>query len=333
MGDIVSEEQYFEMLWDCPQCGTKGLLGKSQRHCPACGMAQDPSKRYFPEPGQEVEATGHQYVGVDWTCAYCDTPNAALAAFCANCGGPKDGAKTVALVSDGPAAPPPAAPQAMPPRPGFPWVKLAAAVMLLLVAGLGFLFFSKHDETATVSALRWSRTIDVERFVAASDSAWCDSLPAGAYSVTHTREQRGTRKIEDGQECTDKRVDMGDGTFRKQRDCHTRYREEPVYDDRCHFHINRWQLARTEKAAGDASAPPLWPSPRLSQPAFSLDGLGRERLGGRHERYTAELQSSKGKTWSCDLPATSWANLKQGESVTVKVRGTGGAVCDTLHPL
>ena len=53
---MAEQETYYEMLWDCPQCGTLGLLGDSHRHCPTCGTAQDPTKRYFPTPGEEVEA-------------------------------------------------------------------------------------------------------------------------------------------------------------------------------------------------------------------------------------------------------------------------------------
>ena len=45
------------------QSNTKALLGDSHRHCPTCGAAQDPTKRYFPEPGTEVEARNHQFVG------------------------------------------------------------------------------------------------------------------------------------------------------------------------------------------------------------------------------------------------------------------------------
>ena len=32
-------ETYYEMLWDCTQCGTTGLLGTTHRHCPSCGAA------------------------------------------------------------------------------------------------------------------------------------------------------------------------------------------------------------------------------------------------------------------------------------------------------
>ena len=60
---MAEQEIYYEMLWDCTQCNTLGLLGDSHRHCPTCGAAQDPTKRYFPKPGEEVETNDHQFVG------------------------------------------------------------------------------------------------------------------------------------------------------------------------------------------------------------------------------------------------------------------------------
>ncbi|MFZ2308904.1 MAG: hypothetical protein WAW34_16345 [Rhodoferax sp.] len=58
---MSEQEIYYEMLWDCAQCNTKGLLGDSHRHCPTCGAAQDPTKRYFPKEGEEVEAKNHKF--------------------------------------------------------------------------------------------------------------------------------------------------------------------------------------------------------------------------------------------------------------------------------
>ena len=67
--------QRFEMFWDCKQCGTKKLLGITHRNCPNCGNAQDETNRYFPADGEEIAVTNHQYVGADWDCIYCSTPN------------------------------------------------------------------------------------------------------------------------------------------------------------------------------------------------------------------------------------------------------------------
>ena len=36
------EKKTYEMMWDCPYCGTKHLLGLTHRHCPNCGAARSP---------------------------------------------------------------------------------------------------------------------------------------------------------------------------------------------------------------------------------------------------------------------------------------------------
>lgn len=322
-------EQYFEMLWDCGRCGTRGLLGKSQRHCPQCGSAQAPEKRYFPEPGKEVEAMGHRYVGADWKCAYCDSPNSAAAAFCVNCGGPKDGTREVTRVQEEPPVPmPPAAPA--PGSSGFPWIRVLLGLLLVAGVTLGYFFFSKHDEAVQVAERTWNREVDVERFTAVNDAAWCDALPAGAYQITRSREQRSTRQVEAGQECRDKRVDKGDGTFTKQQECTPRYRDEPVYDMKCRYRINRWQVARTDRLAGDYSLAPVWPSPSLAHAFAGREALGVERLGSRREHYRARLKSDRGREWICDLDAGTWSALEQGRQAKLKVRGTGGADCASL---
>ena len=44
----------YQMLWDCKFCGTQKLLGVTHRHCPNCGAAQDPERRYFPAEADMV---------------------------------------------------------------------------------------------------------------------------------------------------------------------------------------------------------------------------------------------------------------------------------------
>jgi hypothetical protein len=346
-------EQFFEMLWDCPQCDAQGLLGATHRHCPSCGAAQDPAKRYFPAPGQEIEAKNHRYAGVDWACAYCETPNSAAAAFCGNCGGPKDGTKEVTLVQDKPPGKPPAAPvpgpanlppppSAVPdplqaaqqfqrsPRPGIPWFGILLALLLVAGSVLTYLFLSKHDEGVQITEKSWTRSIDIEHFTVVRDSDWCDAMPPDAYQVSRAREQRSTRQVSDGQDCEVVRSDVGDGTFTTRQECTTRYRSEPVFDTKCQYRINRWRLARSDQLAGGANLVPTWPTPRLSNALVGGNTLGAERLGTRRETYRVKLQSTKGKNWTCHLSATNWSALAERQQLTVKVRVIGGVDCDTL---
>lgn len=332
-------EHYYEMLWDCSQCATHGLLGKAHRHCPMCGAAQDPGKRYFPEEGKEVEAVGHQYVGADWRCSYCEAPNAAAAAFCVECGGPKEGAKTVQSVSDAPTHSPAQSvpdikqttpPQLTPKPSGVPWLKIVLALALVAIALLATLFFRKHDEQVQITEKTWSREVDVEQFTAVRTSDWCNAMPANAYQVSRSREQRGTRQVADGQDCREVRTDMADGTFTKRRECTPRYRDEPVFDDKCSYRINRWQVLRTARSDGAADLAPSWPAPVFGNNALPGEVLGAERLGSRRESYRVQLTSTQGQTWQCGLPFADWSALQEQQRLTLKVRGTGGADCDSL---
>ena len=82
------------------------------------------------------------------------------------------------------------------------------------------------------------------------------------------QEQRSTRRVPDGQECRTVRRDQGDGTFREERQCETKYRDEPVYDDKCTWSGQRWESDRTEEVSGGLSDTPVWPDvrPQLRRP-------------------------------------------------------------------
>ena len=351
----------YEMLWDCPSCGTKKLLGKTHRRCPNCGAAQDAKKRYFPPPGEEVPVEGHVFVGVDWACGACQTPNSRAADYCINCGHPREGNADVALVTeDGAAATKDISPGAAPEEPGpsepaagIPFAaerreeeakpaergffRRSAARLLgggaaALVAFFALAVLWTEKVEVAVERHEWVREIDVERMAARPDSAWCDSMPGDAYNVSRTREQRSSRQIADGEECHDVRRDNGDGTFSTSRECSTKYRSEPVYDDRCHYTVNRWGLDRTARNSGAGLSPePSWPALSLR----SGGCLGCEKEGARRETLTVRLRGRKNraKTWSCVIDHPRWRMLGDGQLTQIEVRVlTGGAVCDTLVP-
>ncbi|MRR51802.1 MAG: hypothetical protein EG825_12980 [Rhodocyclaceae bacterium] len=328
---MADDQTYFEMLWDCPVCNTQGLLGKAQRHCPMCGAAQDPARRYFPPPGTEVEARGHQFVGVDWRCAYCESPNSAAAAHCTGCGAGQDGSKPVAIVLDDAAVPAPVPPSAaVSPSKSARWPWVLGIALLVALGVFASLFFTTREALVEVASRSWEREIQIERLSEVSEAAWCDALPADAYAVTRSREQRSTRKVEAGQECHERRVDMGDGTFAKKQECTPRYRDEPVFDDRCQFRVKRWRVARSVRADSQLVANPVWPGVGALQPGpGGVSSLGTEREGARRERYTLKLTAG-GKSWQCDIPQSVWERYPEGSSTPLKVRLTGGADCGSL---
>lgn len=326
-GETSKTVGVFEMFWDCGYCETKALLGKSNRFCPNCGAQQDASRRYFPPPGQEI-AANHEYDGADTSCPACQTPNGAKAHNCRSCGSPLDGAAEVNRVADRSSAAPKVAQVAAAKKSSkLPWI-IGGVIVALAAFCLVAMFWTK-DVGVTVTSHSWERTIDVERMTAVSESAWCDSMPGGAYGVRRSREQRSTKQIADGQTCSTRDVDRGDGTFERKQECHTKYRSEPIYDDRCHFTIDRWKVNRTAKAAGQGTEPaPNWPPISLSRGGTSL---GAEREGSRNEKYTLSLKGDDKKTYTCTVPAAKWNATADGHKKIIPIGViTGAAECEKL---
>jgi hypothetical protein len=324
-GETSTVVGVYEMWWDCGYCDTKALLGKSNRFCPHCGAQQDASRRYFPPAGQEA-AANHHYDGVDRQCPACQAPNGAQSSHCRHCGSPLDGSVQVMRAADRSSAAPIAG--AVHKSKVSKWVWVVGGVVLALLSTCLLSFFWTRDVPVTVTGHAWERIIDIETLTAVRDDAWCDSMPAGAYGVSHSREQRSTKKIADGETCTTRDVDRGDGTFERKQECRTKYREEPVYDDRCHFTIDRWKVSRSARASGVGQTPaPVWPSVSVA----GGRNLGAEREGARRETYTLALTGADAKAYACTVTASKWASVADGVQKTIPVGVmTGNPQCDTL---
>lgn len=323
------------MLWDCTSCGTKGLLGRSHRHCPHCGAPQDQTTRYFPPEGTDIRVTAaYSYEGVDKVCPGCTTPNGGAAAFCKNCGSPLDGTPATVRERAGiiggspPLTPPTPQPTAQPTAPRSRTTKLLMAAAVVVVLAIIVSLVWKRDVQVRVMGHTWTRTIGIERYEPRAESEWCSSMPGDAYSVRRSREVRSQRQIKDGETCTTSRESRGDGSYVNKETCSPKYRSEPVYDDKCHYTVNRWHEVRSVNAAGASVADgPRWPPlPRLS----SGTCLGCEREGQRRATYAVQLQGPKAP-WVCDYDEARWRSIVDGAVMPLKVRVvTGGADCDSL---
>lgn len=351
----------YQMLWDCGQCGTTGLLGLTHRHCPTCGAAQDPKRRYYPEAGKEVAVEDSPFQGADKVCPACDTPNGAACTFCVGCGSTLEGAKAVAVRAEqhagatgfaaddagvaarevaerkaaDEAARSAAAAKAAGLKPAaaatparWPWL-VAGALVLLVCGGLLGLLFWKQEAALSVTGHTWERRVGIERLEQVSESAWRDSVPADASLVTCHEEQRSTRSVPDGEDCHDKRVDRGDGTFSVQKECTPRTRSEPVYDTKCSYQVPRWREVDAAITKG-ADLSPAWPTVSVPRPGGCV-GCGRE--GSRTEHNVVSLVDPKGVVFTCDLAQARWAALADGSRWVGEVGVVTGALdCDSLKP-
>ncbi len=316
MTERVESQGFFEMLWDCDHCDTKGLLAKSQRYCAECGAPQSAIKRYFPTPEQQKRVDGHVYEGSDRYCPACNTPMGAKAKACTQCGSPLDGSKLVERVGQA------AAPAPKPRRKIWPYVVIG---LVLLVVAIWFFFLRTRDAELQVGAHRWERTIAIEQFSEVQESAWQNEAAKDATAMRCVKKQRSTKQVADGEECRIEKVDKGDGTFEQLKKCKPKYRSEPIQDDWCTYTVRRWKKVDQVAAKGDGMTP-AWPS--NAPPSDALPVLGARRAGARNERLVLDF----GKDKSCEVNEATWKKLADGQKVKIEVRArSGDLVCDTIQ--
>ena len=312
-----------------PALRREGAAGQDAPLLPQLRRPAGPGKRYFPPEGKETAASA-QYDGADKSCPACQTPNGAKSHNCRHCGSPLDGAQEVGRVADQSSAAPKAG-AATAKAPGkkkwWPWALGGVAALCCVFSGVA-MFWTK-DVTVTVTAHEWKREIDVESMQAVSDDSWCDSKPSDAYNVSSRREQRSTKKIPDGEECSTRNVDRGDGTFERRRECHTKYREEPIYDNRCYYTVDRWKTRahRAGRGAGHLARARL----AARAPVAHRELAGRRARGHTARDVHAEPQGQRRQGVQLQGAFPKWQAVADGLSKTIKVGViTDAAECDTL---
>jgi hypothetical protein len=322
MAERTESQGFYEMLWDCDHCGTKGLLAKSQRHCAECGAKQNPDKRYFPQEGQAQQVVGHAYEGADRGCPACRAPQSARAHNCTNCGAPLDGAREVrAFGSTGPAAP---RPQPAKKR------RLGVWLVVLGLVGLGgfgvwYRFLRTSSAVLTVTAHRWERVIPIEEFRDFAQESWRNEMPSDARLASCYAKKRSTKQVADGEECHNEKQDRKDGTFEVVKKCQTKYRDQAVTDDWCTYRLQRWK--EVPEAALRAAGVGLSPSSPAGAPSTSATAaIGARRAGALRETLTLELGKQR-----CAVSESTWKKHADGEKAKVKVlASTNEVVCGSL---
>jgi hypothetical protein len=339
----------YEMLWDCKFCGTKKLLGLTHRHCPSCGAPQGAEGRYFPSDDEKVPAKDHEYFGADLHCAHCGFANGSKSKHCAGCGAPLEGAKEVARKSDEVVAPAavdneteekeiqrallragirPSKPPA--PRTGPRWgLRLGCLLAVVLLASAAALLLWKKPGGLEVVRHTWKREIAVERYGPSNDSAWCDQLPSEVRDVRRRHEVRSHERVADGQDCHTRKVDRGNGTFTEQQECAPRFRDEPVYADKCYFTVDRWTKARSATAEGASLGDaPRWPDLALARAGRCV---GCEREGARTENYVVVFRDDQAREHSCEFDQVRWSSFADGSRWAAQMGVVSGALdCNTL---
>lgn len=309
---------FFEMLWDCDHCDTRGLLAKSQRYCANCGAPQNPDKRYFPKEGEAVRVDGHQFVGADRVCPACSAPQSAAAHNCTHCGSPLDGGAEVRGVMAQPAAPPPRPKRAK--RKIWPWL-----VGALVIVGFAIWFKCVRTQSAqvVVSGHSWKRSIAVEEFGDQTQNAWRNEVPRDASPPMCIEKSRSTRQVPDGEDCHTERRDKKDGTFEQVKKCVPKTRSEPVMDSWCTFTVRRWHVVSSLDAHGTGLSP-TWPEGVPQRQVTALFGAKRE--GNRTESLILEFKDHG----TCEVSEAVWRKYADGQKLKAEIHSGGDVACGSL---
>ena len=213
---------------------------------------------------------------------------------------------------------------------------LLIAILLAIVGLLVFHFWPRNYETQ-ISTAAWERSVDIEALRTVQESDW--TIPAGGrqtgsrLEVHHyvqvldhyeTRSRQVSEQVYDGEETYTTYSDNGDGTFSEETHSRPKYRTEyrteyyeepvyrndPVFETKYYYDIDRWITDRTEKSSG-ADIEPYWPEVTLAE---------NEREGQRYEVYNVVVKSED-KSYTVYLPFDWWSELKAGDKVEITVSG------------
>ncbi|MES0489708.1 MAG: zinc ribbon domain-containing protein [Leptospirales bacterium] len=312
--DAENTGKVYQMLWDCEYCGTKGLLGKDHRFCPACGSKQNPDKRYFPDEDSKVEVVNDDYIGADKTCPACNGATSAASTHCPGCGSPLEGASEVSKKTD-PALAEQTTDQAAPKEGSKKKMGILAGIGILVLVGIfATLALIKKDINVIVTKHQWKTSVKIEKFKQSEKEGECSSKPSNAKNVV----DYGEKQVN----CRKEKVDRGDGTFKEKNVCDTEHR--------CAYTVEKWELDDTKTKTGGLSDTVIYPAVYVTGGTC----IGCTREGTRSVTYKVHLKSTDDTDddFTCGYSKPeSWKMLEDGSTYKAKVNLLGSLDCDDIH--
>lgn len=192
-------------------------------------------------------------------------------------------------------------------------------------------FFVGKEHHIILKEQSWERRINIEDYRVVKDDDWCSDMPSDSYNIHSREEIRYYREVEDGMSCKMVKSSNGDGTFSSEKVCEQKYRRVPVYENYCHYNIDRWKLMEvlTEKGTDQN---PLWPS--VEHLTFSEQRiLGNLRLGSKNQYYSStfvSINEKDNKTVTCKQNENHWKTFNMGNEYKSLVYPVFGISCDSI---
>ena len=349
--------------WDCPVCGNKGIRGDVV-NCPSCGRARGDVKFYMKnvEEGASREENDRadieylteeqaKYVSKnpDWYCSFCNSLNSDNAQFCGNCGATREDSEAnyfdrLKKKQEEEAAELAAQPQvsSRPQKSSRKPLVILAVILLAIVAVFVWMNGNKTAGDLQVTALNWTRTINIEQNRQYSESAW--ELPDGAEltgtkrEIHHydsvldhyeSRQVQRSHQVIDHYETYYTYEDNGNGTFTEvshqrpvyKTEYYTETVQEPVYvqvpryADKYYYTIWRWKPERDVTASG-TDHNTEWPAPDLAE---------NEREGQRSEEYRFSVEHTEKKEAGATyrLAESDWMKINVGDHLYITAKRSG----------
>lgn len=227
-----------------------------------------------------------------------------------------------------------------------------AAVAIALVSFLIWLF-TPITRTSTVTGFEWQRNTPIEEFQLCHESDW--SMPSGA-TLEYTQEEiRSYKKVVDHYETKSRQVseqvfdgydtdyrDLGNGqaevvqTPRYRTEYHTEtyqvpryrteyhteyyeepvYRDEPVYDTKYYYTVDRWIHVDTLTTSGRDHTP-VWPETGLSNHVDNPD-YGDRREGSRFESFWLLITDEEGNEQRVSYTYDKWCEMELHDEISYK---------------
>jgi hypothetical protein len=193
---------------------------------------------------------------------------------------------------------------------------ITAVVACLGIGGLLYALFGRTEEiVATVSSVRWERSLPIEMLGEVEGEDWLDQIPNDG-SIEDCQETYRYSQSDPAPNAievcgTPYTVDKGSGYGEVVQDC-----EYEVYDQFCTYTVLDWVVFDTVTASG-SDLSPYWPTTTLTTD---------ERFGDGQEEYQVSLESSDETYIYSPDSEQEFIAFTQGSSWILEVNAMGGVV-------
>lgn len=337
--------------WDCDYCNAR-KIGGDIRVCPNCGKPRGENTKFYMDNSstyvnEKVEGAVSRQP--DWLCGYCNNLNPDRAKECLSCGAVRNNQDlnyfqnrekkaTRTQVNHG------TNDRVMKTKPTgkdyFITILILFGIIGFIINGLIKLSAPKYIEVA-VKSVSWERVISIEDYKTVEESGW--SLPSNARLQNSNTEIRTYNKVFDHYETRTRQIseqvldhyetrvtgtrDLGNGYFEEittqvpiyRTEYRTEtyqepvYRNEPVYDTKYYYEIEKWVVTRSVKTSGNDKEA-TWGDVVL---------VGKEREKNRQEKYAIVLEDENGKGYKMNFDYDKWKDFEIGQTFKARISYQG----------